>query len=141
MITRLALALVLSLAFEGTTGCGSSSSTAPLTAHSSARQSAEDLASLQEGAPPEASDPLVASIERGTIALIPYCKTSPVAIDSIANAALEDLKNHGIKDSAPHVLSELLAFYTHADSATGKTTCSQASAVYLTLREQPGGSG
>jgi hypothetical protein len=137
---RNGLALVL-LASVAASGCASTSTTPPPpNTHSSARRSAEDLASLQEGGPREANDPLVASIEHGTIALMPYCKMSPVEIDSTANAALEDLKNHGIKETAPHVLSELLAFYTHADSVTRKTTCSQAAAIYLSLREGHGGS-
>src|ERR1035437_10265015 len=112
---RFAIGLALTVAAGGMTGCGSTGTTSTPAAQTTAHQAAEDLASLQEGTQPEANDPVVSAIERATVALIPYCKTSPVEIDATANADLEDLKNHGITETAPHVLSELLTFYTHAD--------------------------
>jgi hypothetical protein len=127
-------------------GCGSSAGSTTTASQAAAAttdpttKAAEQLATIQEGGTPDASDPLVQQFVSALNDLQPFCSQGPSRLAPEIFNAQQDLEKNNRPATLLRVAQSLDTLVTGVHASTPRTTdCASSLAVYLLAAEAPGG--
>lgn len=140
-----ALPVALLVAAAVLAGCGSSGGSSTTASQAAATtdpttKAAEQLATIQEGGTPDASDPLVQQFISALNDLQPFCSQGPGQLAPEIYNAQQDLEKNNRPATLLRVAQSLDTLVTGTHASTPRTTdCASSLAVYLVAAEAPGG--